>query len=128
MFDSMNNIKSVSQVRNKSLLAHFKSTCNSQRKNGQEYIKDLSAFEKVVDENIVILSKVIKKDLVIPQFNEFCQDIEDMYIKCKQNQDGQVASYSKYVVVQVYLDIRGQILQTTTRLKARFSNSPRDIT
>lgn len=61
------------------------------RKQGSECIEDIHAFEKIVDENIVILSKIIKKDLVIPQFDDFCLEMERIYDVCKTNNNGQVA-------------------------------------
>ena len=63
------------------------------RKQGSESIEDINAFERLVDENIVILSKLIKKDLVIPQFDDFCNEMERIYNECKSNEDGQVACY-----------------------------------
>lgn len=42
---------------------------------------------------MVILSKLISKELVIPNFSHFCQHIQTMYDKCEDNTDGQVACY-----------------------------------
>lgn len=48
---------------------------------------------RVISPNIVLISKAFRHQFVIPDFNNFTKDIEDIYWKCKSNTDGKVASY-----------------------------------
>lgn len=61
--------------------------------NGSLY-GTLSAIEMehVVRQNAVI-KNALTKNLVIPDFEEFCRDITDLYHKTRQNHSGHVASY-----------------------------------
>ena len=56
-------------------------------------VTNLSALEKVLNENNLILSSIFSKELVIPNFNHFCGYLRKMYETCKENQSGQVACY-----------------------------------
>lgn len=47
----------------------------------------------VVSPNIVLIAKAFRHQFVIPDFLNFTKDIEDVYWKCKSNNDGKVASY-----------------------------------
>lgn len=47
----------------------------------------------VISDNIVLIAKAFRNQFVIPDFQGFCKDIEDIYWKCKSNTDGKVASY-----------------------------------
>lgn len=60
---------------------------------GSDYIADTPALEKLLDENIIILHKALQKELAIPDFGKFCDEIKEMYNKCASNFDGQVACY-----------------------------------
>ena len=42
---------------------------------------------------MVILSKVLRKKLIIPDFTGVCDNLATIYDKCRINQDGRVASY-----------------------------------
>lgn len=42
---------------------------------------------------MVIVNKLVQRDLVIPKFKDFCHSVEDIYERCKENFDGQNASY-----------------------------------
>ncbi len=47
---------------------------------------------RVVSENIHLLSKAFKNQFVIPEFKHFCDQIETIYDRCKDNDDGNVGS------------------------------------
>ncbi|XP_055686393.1 glutaminase liver isoform, mitochondrial isoform X2 [Lutzomyia longipalpis] len=50
-------------------------------------------FKAVVAENIVLIARAFRHQFVIPDFQGFCKDIEEIYWRCKSNMDGKVASY-----------------------------------
>lgn len=47
----------------------------------------------MVTPNIVLIARAFRHQFVIPDFQSFCKDIEEIYWKCKSNMDGKVASY-----------------------------------
>ncbi|XP_064473525.1 glutaminase liver isoform, mitochondrial-like isoform X2 [Ornithodoros turicata] len=51
------------------------------------------AFGNVIRENIVLITRALRHQFVIPDFQDFVQYIEDFYWKCKVNTGGKVASY-----------------------------------
>ena len=50
-------------------------------------------FERVVKDNVMIISQALQNHFVIPDFTEFCKYIEEFYYKCKANTKGRVADY-----------------------------------
>lgn len=54
---------------------------------------DFKTFSKLIDENLVIITQVLNKKLVIPEFPEFTSLLKEMFDSCKKNNHGQVASY-----------------------------------
>ena len=48
---------------------------------------------RCLEENIVIFNKLLKRDVVIPDFKGFCKTVENIYHNCKKNYNGQVACY-----------------------------------
>ncbi|GAB0097014.1 Glutaminase [Sergentomyia squamirostris] len=50
-------------------------------------------FKAVVADNIVLIARAFRHQFVIPDFQGFCKDIEEIYWRCKSNMDGKVASY-----------------------------------
>ena len=53
----------------------------------------LTEFGFLVQEEFSFLHNIFQGDLVIPEFNDFCQEIEEIYKKVKENKDGKVADY-----------------------------------
>lgn len=47
----------------------------------------------MVTPNIVLIARAFRHQFVIPDFQSFTKDIEEIYWKCKSNMDGKVASY-----------------------------------
>jgi glutaminase len=47
----------------------------------------------VIAPNIVLIARAFRHQFIIPDFQSFTKDIEDIYWKCKSNTDGKVASY-----------------------------------
>lgn len=50
-------------------------------------------FKKAVNENVVLISRAFRRQLVIPEFEEFTRQIETFYWACKDQDGGKVASY-----------------------------------
>ena len=50
-------------------------------------------FLRFFEENIVFLSKVFQDKLIIPEFEDFCSQITDIFESCKNNKSGKVADY-----------------------------------
>lgn len=50
-------------------------------------------FKEVIAPNIVLITRAFKSQFVIPDFQDFVKDIEEMYWIGKGNSDGKVASY-----------------------------------
>ncbi len=49
-------------------------------------------FKDIVNQNLLV-SRALMKDLAIPNFEEFCQDISKIFEKVKENTKGDVAAY-----------------------------------
>ena len=54
---------------------------------------DPAVFKNVLNENIVIINKVLENAFIIPAFDTFCEHITRIYEKCKLNTDGKPADY-----------------------------------
>lgn len=54
---------------------------------------DRETFKMVIKENIVLISRALRHHFVIPEFQEFCKQIEEFYWSCKARTGGKVANY-----------------------------------
>ncbi|CAL4060959.1 unnamed protein product, partial [Meganyctiphanes norvegica] len=54
---------------------------------------DRRDFKKVIRDNIVLISKALRHQLVIPEWHDFCAHIEEFYWNAKNLPGGKVASY-----------------------------------
>ncbi|XP_073958188.1 glutaminase liver isoform, mitochondrial-like isoform X5 [Choristoneura fumiferana] len=54
---------------------------------------DRKVFKEVIAPNIVLITRAFRSQFVIPDFQDFIKDIEEMYWSAKSNTDGKVASY-----------------------------------
>lgn len=54
---------------------------------------DRNTFKEVIAPNIVLITRAFRSQFVIPDFQDFIKDIEEMYWAAKSNTDGKVASY-----------------------------------
>ncbi|UYV77043.1 GLS [Cordylochernes scorpioides] len=78
--EMMNNLRAVYKEQN--------------RVGSPESLKlDFDTFKRVVKENIMLISRAFRHQFVIPDFQEFTKNLEDIYWKCKVNTGGKVASY-----------------------------------
>lgn len=54
---------------------------------------DLDTFKKVVRDNILLISRALRQQVVIPDFASFTNHIDDFYYQCKTTTGGKVADY-----------------------------------
>ncbi|XP_049692474.2 glutaminase liver isoform, mitochondrial isoform X1 [Helicoverpa armigera] len=54
---------------------------------------DRETFNGVIKPNIVLITKAFRSHFVIPDFQDFIKDIEEMYWAAKSNYKGKIASY-----------------------------------
>lgn len=54
---------------------------------------DKKTFKEVIASNIVLITRAFRSQFVIPDFQDFIRDIEEMYWSTKANTEGKVASY-----------------------------------
>ncbi|KAM0731509.1 Glutaminase kidney isoform, mitochondrial [Formica fusca] len=54
---------------------------------------DREQFRRVINPNIVLISRAFRHQFIIPDWAGFTKHIEDFYWKCKTNTEGKVASY-----------------------------------
>ena len=54
---------------------------------------DIDTFTKLIDNNIGIVEKALKGDLILPDFEGFCEKIKDMYSEIKDTKGWAVATY-----------------------------------
>ena len=54
---------------------------------------DRKTFKEVIAPNIVLITRAFRSQFVIPDFQDFIKDVEEMYWAAKSNSDGKVASY-----------------------------------
>ncbi|KAJ8937583.1 hypothetical protein NQ314_011784 [Rhamnusium bicolor] len=68
------------------------------RKNSEGYAIDtnklnLEHFRSIVSPSIGLLSTAFRHQFIIPEFQEFSKEIEEIYWRCKENTNGTVACY-----------------------------------
>ena len=51
---------------------------------------DFDQFRDVLSGNLPLLTKIFRNELVIPEFETFCQNVTRLYDKFKDNFDGEV--------------------------------------
>ena len=56
-------------------------------------VTDLKAMEKILDENMGVLSPIVGNNMIIPDFPLFCNQLRPIYERCKANKEGNVATY-----------------------------------
>ena len=87
----MNDIHNCGFLDDDPRLKGFKSKLN----NDYETIDDLDyeKFKDCIDSNICILSKIFKRELIIPDFKLFTNKIKEIYDETIDFNEGSVASY-----------------------------------
>ena len=48
---------------------------------------------RLIGENVVFLSQVFQNKMVIPEFEDFCGQITEIFESCRENKSGKVADY-----------------------------------
>ncbi len=64
---------------------------NSAIMAGKRIVK--TELSEYVNENPVLIAKILTGKLVIPEFEKFTDEIQELYLAVKKNRDGKVASY-----------------------------------
>ncbi|KAK3859166.1 hypothetical protein Pcinc_034693 [Petrolisthes cinctipes] len=54
---------------------------------------DKTSFKRVIQDNIIIISRALRHQFVIPEWHDFTEYIEEFYWSCKGATGGKVASY-----------------------------------
>ncbi|XP_066158122.1 glutaminase liver isoform, mitochondrial isoform X2 [Euwallacea fornicatus] len=54
---------------------------------------NMNDFKSIITPNIGLISRAFRRQFIIPEFHDFCKDIEEIYWKCKDNTNGKVAAY-----------------------------------
>lgn len=54
---------------------------------------DKKTFKDCIQDNIILISKSLKNDFIIPEWQNFKQEIDKIYRNCRNNTNGNVASY-----------------------------------
>jgi len=52
-------------------------------------------FADCIIPNIIVISAAFRNQFIIPRFDAFCQEIENLYIECKELNQGYIAPYLK---------------------------------
>uniref|UniRef100_A0A8C5N905 glutaminase n=1 Tax=Gouania willdenowi TaxID=441366 RepID=A0A8C5N905_GOUWI len=65
----------------------------SSRDSGGPVLMDKSLFRRCLGNNILLLSKAFKRKFIIPDFERFTHQIDDIYEKALKNESGRVADY-----------------------------------
>lgn len=52
---------------------------------------DFDQFQDVLSGNLPLITKIFRNDLVIPEFQSFCDSVRSLYDKLKENFDGAVS-------------------------------------
>merc|ERR1711976_336008 len=61
--------------------------------DGRDMFLDQEEFKDCIKDNIVLIRRAFTADFVIPEFKSFCDVIQGIYDKCKDNKGGKPASY-----------------------------------
>ena len=48
---------------------------------------------RLIGENVVFLSQVFQNKMVIPEFEDFCGQVTEIFESCRENESGKVADY-----------------------------------
>ena len=54
---------------------------------------DAATFQQIIRPNIHLIRRVMKGQMVVPDFEDFCEDITDIFGSAKKNNSGAVATY-----------------------------------
>ena len=59
---------------------------------------DYDQFKHVIMGNLPLVTKIFRNDLVIPEFETFCQNVTSLYEKLKTNFNGEVGKPMQSVI------------------------------
>ncbi|XP_022300661.1 glutaminase kidney isoform, mitochondrial-like isoform X1 [Crassostrea virginica] len=89
--------------RLKECMTNFENVLQSNQPDHQDSAKsmdyygglylDKKTFKECIQENIILISKSMKNDFIVPEWQSFKQEIDKIYRNCRNNTNGDVASY-----------------------------------
>lgn len=70
---------------------------------------------RIVQPNITLISKAFRHQFIIPEFQDFAKEIEEIYWKCKDNTNGKVISNDQNSLIRLaYFHFLGGFLYSPT--------------
>ncbi|XP_018059112.1 PREDICTED: glutaminase kidney isoform, mitochondrial isoform X4 [Atta colombica] len=72
---------------------HIKNSDRTKAISHETQKLDREQFRRIINPNIVLISRAFRHQFIIPDWSGFTKHIEDFYWKCKTNIEGKVASY-----------------------------------
>ena len=72
------------------LFSNFVSQCISytgaDQINGKQNLAlAYESFQRLIDKNIILVSETLSQRLAVPDFAEFCTELEEIYERCRNN-------------------------------------------
>ncbi|KAJ7350997.1 hypothetical protein OS493_037354 [Desmophyllum pertusum] len=80
----------VKDPRLKETMTNFEQSLQQEKFEG---FVDEATFRRSIQKNIVLIESALRGDLVIPEFSQLTKQIEEIYNKCKGNNDGKVHKF-----------------------------------
>uniref|UniRef100_A0A915LAE7 glutaminase n=1 Tax=Romanomermis culicivorax TaxID=13658 RepID=A0A915LAE7_ROMCU len=87
LMESMQHIITLSKRE-----AKFSGTHRAPHHHYVPYL-ETEEFKQLISNHLPILDSVLQRNLVVPDWKEFCDDIYEIYMKCKENCNGEPACY-----------------------------------
>ena len=54
---------------------------------------DRETFKRIITDNIVLIARALRQQFIVPEFQTFCSQIEEIFYKCSEVKGGKVAAY-----------------------------------
>jgi len=70
-----------------------RSSINNSSFDDNPLVVDYDTFFGIISDNLEVVVRAFSHSFVIPQFKNFCAEVNKIYEKCKKNTCGEVASY-----------------------------------
>ncbi|XP_059095341.1 glutaminase liver isoform, mitochondrial-like [Tigriopus californicus] len=90
---SRTGVRPMSDPRLAEVIKRFKSFRNKPNGALENLMLDFEQFRYAIGANLPLIAKIFRNDLVIPEFDSFCNSVTGLYEKLKSNFDGAPAAY-----------------------------------
>jgi glutaminase len=74
-------------------LKNFQALQGAEFDASESLLMSQDQFKEIISKNIVFIDTILRNRLVIPEWRDFCAQLQDIYYKCKQNDEGKRCSY-----------------------------------